>query len=254
MLSENIISDLQDTALRVREHIIGMSGSGGCFIGASLSCTDILVYLYYEYLNISRENPDDPERNYLFLSKGHNINIPGIEFYSGPPGYFLSTVIEFALNCKLRKQKNKIVVITGDGELNEGSNCEACLVASANQLDNLVVVVDRNHLQANIETERIIPLEPLFDKFETFGFAAGDVDGHSFSELDKMFSQLPFEKNKPSVIIADTHSNKNLPKADRWFCNFTNGEIESLLRELHGTGTTELITETLIPAIPAYHL
>jgi transketolase len=153
------------------------------------------------------------------------------------------------MDCRIRKQKNKIVVVTGDGELNEGSMWESFLVASAYELDNLLIVVDRNHFQANMETEKLIPLEPLIDKFESFGLATGSVNGHKFDEMHKMFSQFPFEPKKPSVIIADTLRGKGLPsiqtKADRWFCNFSDKEVEELLNELHGNGYTKLTSQTL---------
>src|SRR4030095_2018809 len=283
-LSKDKVSELETRAFRVREHIIKMSGNGGCFIGASLSCADLIVYLYSEFLNISKDNLDDPNRDYLFLSKGHdvpalygtlaelgfiererlsnhlktndsiywhpNTTIPGIEFHSGSLGHLFSVAIGVAMDCRLKKQKNKVVVIVGDGELDEGSIWESCLVASAYKLDNLVIVVDRNHFQANIETEKLIPLEPLIDKFEAFGLATGAIDGHSFDEMQNIFSQIPFEKERPSVIVASTLRGKGLPsiqaRADRWFCNFSDKEIEGLLKELHGSGITELTSETLI--------
>lgn len=283
-LSKYEIQELEERAFQVREHIIRMSGKGGCFIGASLSCADLLVFLYSYFLNISKESLKDPERDYLFLSKGHdvpalygtlaelgfiekerlnnhlktndsiywhpNTSVPGIEFHSGSLGHLLSVSIGVAIDCKIKKQSNKVVIVVGDGELNEGSMWEAFLVASAKKLDNLLVVVDRNRFQANIETEKLIPLEPLLDKFEAFGLTAGHVNGHDFVEMQKIFTQVPFEKGKPGVIIADTLRGKGLPsiqaRADRWFCNFTDSEIEGLLRELHGNGITELTSETLI--------
>ncbi|HEY3250572.1 MAG TPA: 1-deoxy-D-xylulose-5-phosphate synthase N-terminal domain-containing protein [Ignavibacteria bacterium] len=283
-LSRDNIMKLESLAYRVREHIIKMSGNGGCFIGASLSCADLIVYLYSEFLNLSKDNLNDPNRDYLFLSKGHdvpalygtlaelgfiekerlanhlktndsiywhpNTSIPGIEFHSGSLGHLFSVAIGVAIDCKLKKQKNKIIVIVGDGELDEGSIWEACLVSSAYKLDNLVIVVDRNHFQANIETEKLIPLEPLIDKFEAFGLATSSIDGHSFDEMQKIFSQVPFEINKPSVIVANTLRGKGLPsiqaRADRWFCNFSEREIEALLKELRGNGIAELTSETLI--------
>jgi transketolase len=284
ILTKEETRELEELAFRVREHIIKMSGKGGCFIGASLSCADLLVYLYSRFLNISKENLNNPERDYLFLSKGHDVPalygtlaelgfmdkerlanhlktndsiywhpnrlVPGIEFHSGSLGHLLSVAIGVAIDCQLKKQENKIVVITGDGELNEGSMWEAFLVAAAKKLDNLVIIVDRNHFQANIETEKLIPLEPLLDKFEAFGLAAAHINGHDFDQMQKIFLQLPFEEGKPSVIACDTLRGKGLPsiqaRADRWFCNFTDKEIESLLKELRGNGITELTSETLI--------
>ncbi|MCX7877915.1 MAG: thiamine pyrophosphate-dependent enzyme [Ignavibacteria bacterium] len=283
-ITRDEIRSLKETALKVREHIIRMSSGGGCFAGASLSCADIIVYLYGKYLNIKPENLNDPSRDYLFLSKGHdvpalyatlaefgfikkerlnnhlkasdniywhpNISVAGVEFHSGSLGHLLSVASGVAMDCKLKKAHNKVVVILGDGELNEGSIWEAMLVASAYKLDNLVAVVDRNHFQANMETEKLIPLEPLEDKFESFGFAVATINGHSFTELHHIFSQIPFEKDKPSVIIADTVRGKGLPsieaRADRWFCNFSSYEVQMLLEELRGNQKADIKSETLI--------
>ena len=282
-LGDDAIQDLQETALRVREHIIRMSTDGGCFTGASLSCADLIVYLYKQSLNVSPGRLDDPTRDYLFLSKGHDVpalygtfaelgwierdrlknhlktnddiywhpnrNIPGIEYYSGSLGHLLPVAVGVALDCKMRGQTNKIVVITGDGELDEGSNWEALLVAQAYKLDNLLVVVDRNEFQANIRTEDLIPLEPLDKKLEAFGCVVTSVDGHDFNALHTAFSAYPFSQEQPSAIIARTVRGRGLPsieaRADRWFCNFTHEEVEQLLQELHGEGSTTLTSETL---------
>ncbi len=276
--------ELEEISFKVREHIIRMTTDGGCFIGASLSCTDLIVYLYSNFLNINKNNLNDPERDYLFLSKGHdvpalygtfaelgivererlknhlktndhiywhpNTNIPGIEYHSGSLGHLLSVAMGVAMDCKMKKQTNKVVVILGDGELNEGSVWEGLLVASALKLNNLVVVVDRNQFQANIRTEELIPLEPLTNKFEAFGWQSYKCDGHNFSELENTFESLPFQPEKPSVVIASTKRGKGLPsieeRADRWFCNFTHNEIEMLLKELYSKEKTNLTSETLI--------
>jgi transketolase len=278
------INELESTALKVREHIIRMSANGGCFIGASLSCADILVYLYFNYLNINKNNLTDPERDYLFLSKGHdvpalygtlaelgiieperlknhlstndfiywhpNTNIPGIEFHSGSLGHLLSVAIGVAYDCKIKDQQNKIVVILGDGELNEGSIWEACLTAAAKKLDNLIAVVDRNLFQANIQTEELIPLEPLELKFQSFGWNTARCNGHDFNQMNEIFSSIPLSENKPSIIIADTVRGKGLPsieaRADRWFCSFTDNEIEQLLKELYSKEKTDLTSETMV--------
>ena len=278
------MNNLSDIAFKVRQHIIRMSTDGGCFVGASLSATDLIVYLYTSFLNINKDNLDDPNRDYLFLSKGHdvpalygtfaeiglmdverlknhlstedniywhpNTKIPGIEFHSGSLGHLPSVAIGVALDIKMRGGKNKVVCILGDGELNEGTCWEAVLVANAYKLDNLIFVVDRNQFQANMATEDLIPLEPLHDKFTAFGASVKRIDGHSFEALHEAFSAYPFETGKLNVVIADTVRGKGLPsiqaRADRWFCNFTHEEVESLLKELGGDVKTEITTETLV--------
>lgn len=275
---------LEAMAFKVREHIIRLATNGGCFIGASLSCADLIVYLYRHFLHISRDTLTNPSRDYLFLSKGHDVpalygtfvelgwltpdrlknhlqphddlywhpnrNIPGIEFHAGSLGHLLAVAAGVALDCKLGQQGNRVVVITGDGELNEGSNWEALLVANAYRLDNLIIVVDRNAFQANLRTEALIPLEPLAQKFEAFGCAVRRVNGHSFVELAEVFSEIPFAAGRPSVVIADTVRGRGLPsleqRADRWFCNFSQSEVDQLIEELYGTRSAQLTSESLM--------
>lgn len=283
-MNEAKLNALQATALNVREHIIRMSTDGGCFVGASLSAADIIVYLYSEFLNVNAHNLDDPNRDYLFLSKGHdvpalygtfvelgileaerlknhlntndhiywhpNTKVPGIEFHSGSLGHLPSVALGVALDCKMRGTDNRVVCILGDGELNEGSVWESLLVAHAHQLDNLIFVVDRNQFQANMATEDLIPLEPLTDKFAAFGWEVIRIDGHSFLDLEEAFSDLPRKTNKPTVIIADTLRGKGLPsiqaRADRWFCNFSETEVNQLLEELHGNASATIESEVLV--------
>jgi transketolase len=277
-------SELEDLALRVREHVIRLATGGGCFIGASLSCTDLVVHLYKRVLRITPATVRDPERDYLLLSKGHDVPalygtlvelgflarerlsahlmpedsiywhpnraVPGVEFHSGSLGHLLSVGIGLALDAKLKSARNRVFVLLGDGELDEGSIWEGLLVAAAKGLDNLVCIVDRNEFQANVRTEELVPLEPLVDKFEAFGAKTLRVNGHSFAALDAAFVRLPFGVGRPSVIIADTVRGRGLPsierRADRWFANFSAEEITELIAELHGEARAKLSSETLV--------
>ncbi len=284
LLTERDRSQLAETALRVREHIVRMATGGGCFIGASLSCADLLVYLYRMHLKISPNTLGDPDRDYLFLSKGHDVpalygtfaelgyiaperlanhlspddhiywhpnrNIPGVEFHSGSLGHLLSVAIGVALDIKMRGGENRVYVILGDGELDEGTIWEGLLVANAYRLDNLVGIVDRNQFQANIRTEELIPLEPLEAKFEAFGWYTERIDGHSFAEMHETFTRLPFEQGRPSMIIADTTRGRGCPsiesRADRWFVKLNPEDAGVLLNELHGRSSGALTSETLL--------
>jgi transketolase len=222
MLNLSKIDQLEARALRVREHIIKLATDGGCFLGASLSCTDLVVYLYSHFLNISLETLDDPQRDYLFLSKGHDVpalygtfvelgwlpetrlqnhlkshdsiywhpnrTVPGIEFHAGSLGHLLPVAAGVAYDCKLRQQANRVVVITGDGELNEGSNWEALLVAQAYRLDNCSSSWTATPSRPTSRPKKLIPLEPLADKFRAFGCAVQTVDGHDFGAIDDRFA------------------------------------------------------------------
>jgi transketolase len=277
-------ASLNRLALRVRERTLHLATDGGCFLGASLSCTDLLVTLYQRFLRVSPEMFEDPARDFLFLSKGHDVpalyalfvemgwmpsallarhlepgsnvywhpsrRIPGVEFHSGSLGHLLPVAIGVALDVRLRGGMNRVVVVLGDGELDEGSIWEALLFASALRLSNLFIVVDRNGFQANARTEELVPLEPLAAKFEAFGCAVRRVDGHEFAALDAAVSGFPYVGDAPSVLIADTIRGKGLPsiegRADRWFCNFTAGEVEALVEELHGVAEARLTSEGLV--------
>jgi len=286
-MTNTTLSDLRSTALRVREHIIRMSAGGGCFIGASLSCVELMVFLYQELLQHGLDNGEpDSHRDYLFLSKGHDVPalygtfvemgfleasrlqnhlsvhdhiywhpnraIPGVEFHSGSLGHLPAVAAGVALDCRLRGERNRVVVITGDGELNEGSVWETILVANAHRLDNLTLVVDRNQFQANMRTEDLVPLEPLVDKFEAFGCKVRRINGHDFQQLEEAFRELPVSSGTGgvNVIIADTVRGKGLPsieaRADRWFCAFKEEETAQLLLELHGHVETVISSETLV--------
>jgi len=271
-------------AIKVREHVIRMTRGGGCFLGASLSCTDLLVHLYTRVLQVSPPSTDDPDRDYLLLSKGHDVpalyatlaelgfmppgrlanhldpddmlywhpnrELPGVEFHAGSLGHLLSVGAGIATDAKLRGGPSRVFVVLGDGECDEGSVWEAALVAAAHKLDNLVAIVDRNGFQANVATEELIPLEPIAPKWEAFGWRAIRVNGHDFEQLDRAFAELPLQRGKPSVIIADTVRNKGLPslegKPERWFVKLTPPEVEQLIAELHGAAATEPTSPPLV--------
>jgi transketolase len=269
---------LRAQALRVREEVVRMTGRGGCFLGASLSCTDLLVHLYGRVLRVDPLRPDDPERDYLFLSKGHDVPalyaclvergflgrerllehlqvgsdiywhpsraIPGVEFHSGSLGHLLSVALGVALDVRLRGGLGRAFVVLGDGELNEGSVWEAALVAGAHGLDNLTVVVDRNGFQANGRTEDLIPLEPLLTKFESFGWSARSADGHCFEALEDAFTALPLRPGRPTAILARTVRGRGLASledsVERWFVELRPEEVERLVEELHGGARARL--------------
>lgn len=272
MIPAAVLQAQRELALRVREHCLRMTAGGGCFIGASLSCADLLVHLYMRVLRVRPDAPAASDRDVLLLSKGHDVpalyailaevgffpvarlrnhlaiadslywhpsrDVPGIEFHSGSLGHLLAVGIGIALDIRLRGSDNRVFVVMGDGELDEGSVWEAALVAAAQRLDNLVAVIDRNGLQANVATEALLPLEPLPAKFEAFGWSCREADGHSFESLETALAALPERPGRPTAVIAHTLRGKGVPslegRADRWFASFTTAEAEALVQELHG--------------------
>jgi transketolase len=272
-------ASLSACALRVRERVIRMSAGGGCFIGASLSCADIIVFLYTSVLNVTPATRTSPDRDYLFLSKGHDVPalygtladfgffdekrlahhlsprdsiywhpnraVAGVEFHSGSLGHLPAVALGVAMDIQMSGGANRVFVIVGDGELNEGSVWEAVLVAAAKKLDNLVLIVDRNEFQANVRTEDLVPLEPIEAKFAAFGCGTARINGHDFDDMERCFARLPLERGKPSVVVADTVRGKGLPslerRADRWFVAFASSEVAGLIDELHG-GVEAVVT------------
>ena len=270
-MNEDRSERLGTIAARVREHVIRMSEGAGCFVGASLSCVDIFVSLYADCLRLSPERLSDPDRDIVLLSKGHavpalygtlaelgyidpmrlghhlrtddviywhpNRTVPGVEFHSGSLGHLLSVGIGMALDARLRRSGAKVFVVVGDGELNEGTLWEGALVAQAQELDRLVLVVDRNHLQANVRTEHLVPLEPLPEKFTAFGWNTTVVDGHNFDALHEAL--LSSSTRRPTAIIANTVRGCGVPelegRADKWFVKSTPADVERLIAALRDT-------------------
>ncbi len=212
--------------------------------GGDLSCLDILNVLYNQVMNISPVNFDSPDRDRFIHSKGHSVEslyvvladkgffpdselgticqyqseyighptrkIPGIEQNTGALGHGLSVAVGLALAAKMDKRIYRVFTLMGDGELTEGSVWEASMSAAHYQLDNLVVIVDRNGLQITGKTEDVMALEPLANKFEAFGYAVRSVDGNDIQSLLDLFSQLPFEAGKPNLILANTIKGKGV--------------------------------------------
>jgi transketolase len=209
-------------------------------IGGDFSAIDILATLYGAVLDVTPETVDDPERDRFILSKGHvagalyttlaafgflpvedlatflkplsplnghpNRNkVKGIEANTGPLGHGLPIVVGHAISAKLDVSRRRTYVLTGDGELQEGSNWEAMMAASQYELDRLTVIVDRNRLQQGTTTRETNDLEPLDQKATAFGFAVVEVNGHDHGELLDVLSAVPFRPGKPTFVIAHTH-------------------------------------------------
>ena len=230
---------LEKKSLEYRRTIIEIIyNSGAGHTGGSLSCIDILNVLYNGILEITPNNFSTIERNNYIHSKGHSVEalytvlcdvgffkkedlktlnafdshfighptrkVSGVEHNTGALGHGLSVAVGLALAKKKDKSKKKVFALLGDGELSEGSVWEACTSASKYQLDNLIVVVDRNHLQITGKTEDVNPIEPLDEKFKSFGFKVEFVNGNNIFELLEIFQKIPFTAGKPNAIIANT--------------------------------------------------
>jgi transketolase len=212
--------------------------------GGSLSCTDILNVLYNDVLNVSPENFADPNRDRYIQSKGHSVEalyvvladqgffpesdletlckfqskyvghptrkVNGIEFNTGALGHGLPISAGIALASKKDNAGYRVFTLLGDGELAEGSNWEAAMMAAHYKLDNLVAILDHNTLQITGRNRDVCSPYPIDEKFKAFGWSVISIDGNSIPELRETFRNLPFEKEKPTLIIANTVKGKGV--------------------------------------------
>lgn len=213
-------------------------------IGGTLSSVDYLVLLYYDQMRLNPKNYRWPERDRFILSKGHCVeaylciladlgffpkeelltfsqfgtrlighaskSVPGIEMNTGSLGHGLSAGCGMALAAKKLGKDWKVHVLLGDGELAEGSVWEAAMFASHYRLDNLYAAVDRNHLQISGNTEDVMALEPLADKWTAFGFDVETVDGNHLASIKDAFARLETRRGKPKMLLLDTVKGKGV--------------------------------------------
>jgi transketolase len=212
--------------------------------GGSLSVVDILNVLYNRIMNVSPENFDSNERDRFVQSKGHCVEalyvvladqgffpeedlltlckfnspyighptkyIPGIEQNTGGLGHGLSICCGNAIAAKKDNSPAKVYTVLGDGEMAEGSNWEAFMLAAHYKLDNLCAILDYNKLQISGSNAEVMALEPLDKKLEAFGWAVKHVDGNDINALTETLESLPFEDGKPSFVIAHTTKGKGV--------------------------------------------
>ena len=237
--------ELKIKSVEYRKTILEIIYHGGAgHTAGSLSCVDILNVLYNNVLNITPNNFVSIDRNRYIQSKGHSVEalytvlcdknffdkselkslnkfnshfighptkkVNGIEHNTGALGHGLSVAVGIGIGFKIDNKPFKVYTLLGDGELSEGSVWEALTSASKYKLDNLVVIIDRNRLQITGNTEEVNPIEPLAEKFKSFGFSIKEINGNSVEELDNIFKQVPFDINKPNLIIANTSKGKGI--------------------------------------------
>ena len=245
----NKINELKQKAKIVRKGIlecIGINKKG--HVGGSMSSADLVTALYFYKMNHSCDNPENPDRDRLILSKGHSvlaqyaalaecgyfpksilkttktfgsilqghpeIRTPGIEANTGSLAQGLSVGVGIALGGKLDKRDYKVYVILGDGELNEGQLWEAITAASVYKLDNLIAIVDRNKLQASGPIKEIYDIGDIKSKFEAFGWKTFEINGHNMKEIVEALDYVDEIKGTPSVIIAQTIKGKGISFAE----------------------------------------
>ncbi len=236
---------LKEIAKEIRKQSLIMTNKAGSgHPGGSLSCAEILSVLFFYAMRFDSKNPKWADRDRFIMSKGHATpglysamaeagffpkeelatyrqlnsrlsghaatSTPGVEICTGSLGQGLSVGNGIALAGKLDAKNYKVFVILGDGELQEGEIWEAAKSAAHYRLDNVIAIVDRNGLQQNGPTEKLMHLEPLADKFMAFGWHTIEVDGHNVRELMNAFDLASNIKGKPKMIIAKTVKGKGV--------------------------------------------
>ena len=265
-LNEEEIKELHKKAREIRKGIVEITfTAGGGHIGGSLSQTDVLVALYYKYLNIDPKRPDWEDRDRMILSKGHGglgwavilgdkgyfdreqlkdfnktgspfgmhldrLKVPGCDASTGSLGHGLAIGVGLAIGAKKMGKSWRTYVMMGDGELCEGSVWEASILAAHHRLDNLTALVDRNKFMIDGPTEDITTLEPIDDKFKVFGWDTIRIDGHDFAQIGNAIEKAQATKGKPTVIICDTIKGKGVDFMENEF-RWHYGGVDSDLRD-----------------------
>jgi transketolase len=243
------VRDLQEMARQIRRDIIKMlmiSKSGHS--GGPLGMADVFTALYFNILTIDPAHPRWDGRDYFFLSAGHlcpvwyatlarrgfiplqelttlrKINgrlqghpapaythgVPGVEVASGALGQGLSIAVGCAIGLRLNKQSNRVYVLMGDGELDEGQIWEAVMTAAHHHVDNLIAIVDRNHCQIDNRTEKVMEIEPLADKWKAFNWDVLECNGNDLGQFIKTVTQAQTLRGKPKVILAHTYMGRGV--------------------------------------------
>jgi len=241
------MKELEQIARTIRFRTIRNSHfTGTPHLGSCLSCTDLLVWLYWDILKLDSRIPEAPERDRFILSKGHAApvlfqvlaergffpmtelenygndgsifgehppsprHLSGIEAATGSLGHGLPMGLGMALAGRIQGLPYNVYVILSDGECNEGSVWESALMAAAQGVQNLTIFVDYNKWQATGRSNEVLGLAPLAEKWKAFGWASTEIDGHSFEDMAKVH-QIFSDDPRPKAIICNTIKGKGIP-------------------------------------------
>ena len=238
--------ELQNIANEVRKNIIVETHAAKSgHPGGSLSCADMITYLYFEEMNVDPANPDNPDRDRFVLSKGHSApalygvlaergfipkedldslrkpdsylqghpdmkHTAGVDMSAGSLGQGFSTAVGMALAAKMDGKSYRTYAVLGDGETEEGQIWEAAMFAGHRKLDNLVAIVDNNNLQIDGSVDEVCSPYPIDKKFEAFNFYVICIDGHDFDDIKKALDEAKTVKDKPTAIIMKTVKGKGV--------------------------------------------
>ncbi len=245
-IDRELVRTLQERARELRVNILRMiHAAQSGHPGGALSAADIVTALYFHFMNIDPKHPQWPERDRFVLSKGHACPVlyatlcmlgyveesalytlrkfgspfqghpsmkdcPGIDITTGSLGNGLGAAVGMALAGRMDRKAYRVFVMLGDGELDEGVVWEAAMCAAKYRLSSLIAFVDYNHLQLDGTTEEIMPLEPLVQKWQDFGWRVFEIDAHDMEQILATIVLAVREKEKPSVIIAHSVKGKGV--------------------------------------------
>ena len=239
--------DLKAVSQSLRREIVRTSHAAEIpHLGSCLSCVDLLVYLYWDILDIDAARPDAPDRDRFVLSKGHaapalfqvlaergfypkerlaTFGLNGSVFHEHPPapaylkgveaatgslGHGMPMALGMALAARMSGIPYRCYALISDGECNEGTIWEAAMLAAAHEVDNLCVIVDFNGWQATGRSREVMRLDPMKEKWEAFGWHVVTIDGHDFTAMAEAFEACAATRGKPSVVIAETVKGKGV--------------------------------------------
>jgi len=266
--------ELKQLANTIRAHAVRMTHRGKSgHVGSTLSMADILAVLYSGPLRVHPSAPDWPARDRFILSKGHagagvyavlaekgffpkewldtyyqdngylsghiSHHVPGVEFSTGSLGHGLPVAAGMAVVAKRTGKTHRVFCLMSDGDCNEGSTWEAMMFATQHHLDNLTAIVDYNRIQALGRCKDVIDMEPFAAKVKDFRWAVREIDGHNYGEIRQALDDVPFEKGKPSFIIAHTVKGKGVSfLEDTVACHYKHANAEELQQAYKELGVT----------------
>ncbi|MGB4985666.1 MAG: transketolase [Erysipelotrichaceae bacterium] len=267
------MQQLQEHAKNIRKNILRMiSNANSGHPGGSLSATDILTVLFFEEMDINKDNAKGVDRDRFVLSKGHaspalyavlnekeiinedlltfrqvnshlqghpNMNyLDGVDMSTGSLGQGVSSAVGMAMANKLSKNDHRIYALLGDGECEEGQVWEAAMAAAHYKLDNLCIIVDFNGLQIDGDITKVMNPTPIDEKFKAFGFEVLEIDGHNLNEIKNALAKAKTIKGKPTMILAHTIKGKGVSFMENqagWHgVAPTKEQLEQAINELEG--------------------
>lgn len=265
------LDSLRNEALKIRRNVWrALHAAGSGHMGGSLSAADVLAALYFHHMRVRPSEPDWADRDRFVLSKGHanaalgavlaqagfiddaiidkfyafeslfgmhpDIKLDGVEMSTGGLGHGLSVGLGMALGARLQGKDFRVLVMLGDGELQEGSSWEAAMSAAHQKVSNLAAILDYNKVQQSGHVSDMLSLEPVVDKWRAFGWEVRELDGHDMDQIVSALDALPLAEDKPSMLIAHTIKGKGVSFSEDthlWHNNMVPDEVyEKALAEL----------------------